>query len=320
MEAVELPPLSAGARWADEARRALIQEPLIETGPSLRSLARVGRRRPRAIFVGVGLCSERRLARALPLDVLGLLIPAERMRRACRAGEVVVLIADRHAAISGFCDGAVEERAAAVERTLRAIAAHPRLRIRVVRASSLHDLAAHRRIRADLERRLETVHPYVIRQLADTAFLDGEYGGIWKLGWTLGGETAGDGAARVDERYFDGLFRRCYGERVGFLYGKPGRALSDRRPRAAPYLAAEPQRRVCLTPGERPARKLEAAPRLCSAAAANGVRRHLKRIVYSYRRQLGPVPRGPLGDRLTWLIGDLLGAADSRQAPRQAVG
>src|SRR5690606_31249684 len=131
------------------------------------------------------------------------------------------------AAVSGFCDRAVEERAAAVEQTLRSVAAHPRLRIRVVRASSLHDLAAYRRVRGAVERRLGDVNPYVVRQLADTAFLDSEYGGIWKLGWTLGGEPGGPGAARRDERYFDALFRRCYGDRVGFLYGKAGRALSD---------------------------------------------------------------------------------------------
>lgn len=285
----------------------LVQEPLLDTAESLESLERAPLDRPpAAIFVGIGLCSPTRLGRALPLDVLGMLIPAELIRRSCAAREVLVMIADRHAAASGFDDAEVERRAAAIHRSLGTLAAHPGLRLRVVRASSFHDLRAYRRLRADVEQRLEgsqACDPYVARQLADTAFFNREYGRIWKIGWTIGSGAAG----RRDEVRFDSLFRACYGDRLGFVYCKPGRSLADGRPKASPYLAPKPAERVCLDRAEVPEEKLSEDEAPCSADTLNGVRRHLKRILYSYRRHLGPLPRGDLETRLRWLIEDLLG-------------
>lgn len=285
----------------------LVQEPLLDTAESLHSLRRAPLdRRPGAIFVGIGLCSPTHLGRALPLDVLGMLIPAELIRRSAGAREVLVMIADRHAAVSGFDDLEVERRAAAIQRSLRALASHPRLRLRVVRASSFHDLGGYRRIRADVEARLGDAEPYVARQLADTAFLDREYGTIWKLGWTLGRDAP---CRRGDEVRFDSLFRACYGDRLPFLYCKPGRSLADQRPKASPYVAPAPRERVCLSRDEDPDEKLGLERPVCSRDTLNGVRRHIKSILYSYQRHLGPVPRGSLEERVSWLIDEMLGGA-----------
>lgn len=289
--------------WRDRVLHRLLQEPLVDTAESLRALRRAPLGpRPAAIFAGIGLCTPERLSQALPLDVLGMLIPAELIRRACDAAEVVAVIADRHAAVSGFDDAEVERRAAAVERILVALSQHPGFCLRVIRASSFHDLGAYRRLRAEVEARLENPAPYLARQLADTAFLDREYGHIWKLGWSMG---RGRGR-RTDEVGFDSMFRACYGDRLGFLYCKPGRSLDDARPRKPPYVAPSPDNRVCLSRAEDPSSKLDRTGRPCSLDTLNGVRRHLGRILYTYNRHLGPLPRGSLESRVTWLIERLL--------------
>lgn len=177
----------------------------------------------------------------------------------------------------------------------------------VLRASSFHHDERYRAVLAEAERRLpQAVHGYVARQLADVEYLDQVYGGILKVGWVREGEHRG---VRRDEVGFDRLARACFGAHVGFVYCKPGRALADHARKAPPYVTVAPVRRICLEPGEEPAAKLAGARAFASPETIDGVRRHLRRLVYAYQKHVDRLS-GRLEDRVRTIIARVCPAAD----------
>jgi hypothetical protein len=280
------------AGWKQAVVECVAQQPLMHTRASLEGL-RTARHRPAALLMGVGLCTPRQLARAVPLDLLGMLLPAEQLRQASGARELILLVADRHALTSGFGAAAVDRRARATIELLDRLRRRFRIPTRLIRASQFHDHADYRRVLADVAGRLPDDHEYVHRQLADCIHFDREYGGILKIGWTA------QSPHRLDEVALDRRLRSLYQGRISFAYCKPGRTV-DGRP-MPPYVALSPARRVCLEPGEDPARKLA---RLAASDGQRACRRHLRAIAYSYARQVG-LPRGPLERRLAAMIADL---------------
>ncbi len=303
----------AASDGSEAVRELIRQEALIDTRTSLRALAEYTRAAPpRAVMVGIGLCTSTRLSAALPLDVLGLLMPAERVRQAYGASTLLVLVADQHALYNRFDPLEVERRAqetvAALSRVRAALGLY---RLSLVRASRFHRSRAYREVLAEVGERLPArMHPYVERQVADVAYLDRRYDGIVKVGW---GRDSSPRPARTDERSFDALVTACFGHQVGYVYCKPGRALSDRARKAAPYIATSSAHRICLRRDEDPAEKLRAAARWASPETIAGVRRHLRRICYAYQRDIRGL-RGPLEDRVASIIEHVC-AASHRVAP-----
>lgn len=279
-----------------------LQHPLLETRPSLSALAASHLDEPpRAVFVGVGVCGSKELSTALPVDVLGLLLPAEDVRRAVSADRLIVLVADAHATCVGFSKRRVRPRADdVVEKVTRVGAALGLRHLDVLRASTLHDTHPWRRAHALVERRTRGgTSPYFLRQTADVAALQERFGGLVKVGWSLGGARA---VHRRDEVAFDAFFRAHIGDHVGFLYGKAGRVLDDRRRKAAPYVVLDPARRVCLEPDEDVAAKLERAVRTQTSATVHGARRYYRALCSSFARLTGPL-EGTVEERLQSLIG-----------------
>ena len=293
-----------GPAWLSAVVERVAQEPLLHTGASLASL-RGARRRPRAVLVGVGLCNRRRLSTGLPLDVAGLILPAEQLRRAAGADELLLLVADRHALTNRLDPARVEQRARDTVELLRRMSRQCGLGARVIRASTFHDRRAYREVLAEIRRRLPGAHEYVQRQLADCIHFDQLRGGILKVGWTAGRPAA------ADEVAFDRRLRGCYDGPISFAYCKPGRTLDGAA--VPPYVSADPDRRICLDAGEDPAGKLADAG---DDRGHRACRRHLKAIAYTYARHVAPLRRGPLEHRLEALISALL---DPRApSPRRA--
>lgn len=287
--------------WLNRVRRCVHQEPLVDTRLSLSSLRRIDPSRPpHTIFVGIGLCAREQLSQAVPIDLLGLLLPAEAIRRKAGARELFVLIADSHALENGFAPDEVERRARSVEAVLTRIGARCGLSaLTVMRASRFHDEPDYRAALATVSRRARGLHDYVLRQLADAVYLDGQRGALMKIGWALRGT---DPFRQRDEIAFDRALRAAIGDRIGFLYCKPGRSLTDQAPRVPPYVVRRPDARVCLDWREDPASKLAASRHRASEATVAACRRHLKQVIYTYGRLVEPLPRGPLEDRLDALI------------------
>lgn len=291
--------------WIRRVTECATQEPLIDTKSSLESLQNADPTRPpEAIFLGIGLCAREELSKAVPVDLLGVLLPAEAVRRAVGARELVVVVADRHAVANGFEPDRVEERARAVDRVLTRARARCRFRsMSILRASSFHDRPGYRSALATIRARVgPACHDYVARQLADALYLERERGALLKVGWALRG---GEALRARDEVVLDAALRSAVGDRIGFVYCKPGRTLADEAPRMPPYVVKRPEARLCLDRPERPEAKLRRAEEYASAETVSACRKHLRRMLYTFGRMVEPLPRGPLEAKLNRLVREM---------------
>jgi hypothetical protein len=286
-------------------RQVVEQEALFETTPSRHAVEDVPPSlRPRAVFAGIGLVSGSLVSRALPFDVLGLLLSAEHARRALSAERLLVLVADVHALHNGAPPELLARRAEEYVAILSAIARRCGLaHMRVVRASEWHADDAYLSILNQVDRRLPAAtHPYVRFETADIAYVERSFGPVVKVGWAL--QRARSGAHR-DERLFDDTFRRWVGGSTCFVYSKAGRALDDRRQKVSPYVVADAMRRICIDPGEDVARKLERARSEVSRSTYRGVCNHLNAVTRSYAKLVRPLS-GSVPERAQTVIDHVL--------------
>lgn len=284
------------------------QGPLFETQPSLQALQGPLPPRPGAVFVGIGLASGRAVSRVLPIDTLGLLLAAEQVRRAVQAPKLIALVADAHATAHEAPARAVWERARDYEARLLRVGEHCRLgALRVMHASELHAEPGYRNWLSQVARRAPVdTRPYVLREVADIAYLQARHGGLIKVGWAL--QASARGVLR-DERMFDRRFREWVDGSAGFVYAKAGRALSDRRQKMPPYLEWDPAVRICLASGEPVAEKLAWARRHTSVSTYRGVRNHLHAIVRTYGKLVRPVS-GSIPEQTQRILSDMFHGTD----------
>lgn len=303
MRVLELPHRSPPAvTWTEAAARLVLHEPLFDTHTSLAALRRsLPDRRPRSVFVGFGLCSRGELSQAVPLDVMGMLLPAELLRRRLGARELLVLIADTHALENGFPEAQVTERADALEQVLRRIRGACRLwNLRIIRASSLHVAGGYRHTLDRVRRRTAVdCHEYVRRQFADVLYLDETYGPLLKVGWAL---SSADPKRQRDERVLDQALTEATGAPLSFVYCKPARTLSEASPRMPPYVVKRPDARLCLDRPEDASAKLRRARHTASPETVAAFRSHLRSMLYTYCRVIEPLPRGTIEERLEALM------------------
>lgn len=250
--------------------------------------------RPR-VFAGVGLCSLDGVSRDVPFDLLGLLLPAEAVRRAVDAPELTVLLADAHALAVGMPERDVAEQVKRLTRALEGLRRLPALsHLDIVLASQLHRgaawRAAHRRVVAALP---PDSSPYLAQQLADVSCLRAGRS-LVKVGWALADE------GHSDERAFDDAFRAYVGEDVSFVYTRPGRCVHPRRFLAVPYVTTDPSARLCLRPDEAVGRKWRDTDDF-HHAVGGGVRRRLKAITRSFSQDVQRL-RGPMPERLQQVV------------------
>jgi hypothetical protein len=233
---------------------------------------------PRAVYLGTGVTAQGSLATgALPLDALGMVLAADHVRAVTGAASVVHLVADEHAVLAGRDRGAVRMVADTLESNLRrAVAALGIEHYRVVRASEIQDrrhreLVAHTATSAELG-----CGAYALRQAADVEWVREVFGATVKVGWTA--EHRLDVAPRgFDERFFDGVYARIFGDRVSTVYLAPGRRVDAERPRTSPYIHMAGELRA--TTDTPPA----AVPQIL---ASSGMRRHLRPLVHEVRSAL----------------------------------
>ena len=275
--------------WRSRVARLAERAPLIETHPSTRGL-RTAVTEPRTIFLGIGLCSPDALSRAVPIDVLGVLLPAELVRRASGAEELLVVVADQHAVESGHDESRVHLQARTVQETIERVRDVCRLSaLRIVRSSSYSGSVEYQSILDHVRQVSSSRVDYVHRQLADVLYFQGHRSSLLKVGWVLRQPALG---RRCDEVAFDQALLAAGGRDIGFVYCRPGRALSDRTPRVAPYLVRRPEERLLLCRREDPHDKLTRAAEDMRPGNLEAYRRHLRMILYTYGRLVEHV-RGP---------------------------
>ncbi len=298
MDSVEQP--RAGTKdgdWREALRREVQQEPLVETRLTLDSLEGSGAEAaPRAVFIGLGLCSRQKLSQGLPLDLLGMLLPAERVRRAVGAPSLVVLVADTHALSNRFEPGEVEYQAGRAVETLTRLGDRLELdTLSVLRASALTSDGAYQAVHSEVKDLApEDTDSYVTREVADIAHLQRNLGSIVKVGWTI--SASAQVSRDSDELTFDRSFRRWTGRPLCAVYCKAGRALDDAHPKVSPYVTVNPDRRVCLRQDEDVAARIASAQERVSRDTLRGVRNHLRAITRAYSQLVAPL-NGPVEQR-----------------------
>ncbi len=239
-------------------------------------------------WFGVGVMAGGQLSHGLPVDVLVLVYAQELARRAQGWSSSLILVADDNAHAAGGDVLAVRRRSIQAQARLAAVIERLGFPADVRLASSLrHDPTI------DTPPAPTSLPPYVAHQLLQTEALRRRGIGL-KIGWALSG-------AMLDERYFDDLHAREYESRVGSVYTSGGCTLDVRRPRACPYVCANPNARLLLQPGEDLARKLAHAP----VAAARRYGRLLGKLARAHCRLTGSDRyRGPVAT-LQDLLDDL---------------
>lgn len=281
------------------------QNPLLETRPSLAALRAVPSRRPHAIFAGIGLVSGQRVSEALPLDVLGILLGAEAVRRAAEAERLVVMVADQHAIEKGAEESAVRRCAEHYDGALRRVAERCGFsHMQVIRASQLDAQDDFRTVLSEVKRRVpEGTDAYLTRELADIAYLRRRHPGLIKVGWALKPSAVN---ADRDERVFDVSYQRWMGDRAVFLYTKSGRVFDDRRRKGPPYVTRDVDRRLCLQADENVRAKLERNRDRVSECTYRGVCNHLRAITRTYSRLVRPLS-GSLSVRTQTMLDQIMG-------------
>lgn len=295
------------ASWLSPLACEVTQNALIETAATRESLALGGDRpRPSVVMLGVGLCRRDSASLGVPFDLLGLLLPAEALRRVLRAKHLVILIADGHALQAGAAEtDVVRQRRALmliIERAFLAIGAQRPL---LLRSTELEHDHGYRRRLAWSSGVAPYDRAYMRRQHADLAYITDRFGPTLKVGWTVARTLKHH--RFLDEVAFDSRFRELYAEcPVSFAYCKPGRSRDPRRPKVPPYLVHDASARPLLNRPENLATQLEAAGlALHERSAHNAVIRRLKAITRSFV-ELGGDLRGGLGQRLLQLSAQLV--------------
>lgn len=298
--------------WKTQVIEALKQEGLVEFKLSVAGVLESSREeRPGAVFLGMGLCTNKQVSVALPIEALGMLLIAERTRGVIGARSTVLLIADEHArSNSGLSSDEIDRIAGVNEDALRRAAAAFGLScVKIVRASDFHARPEYLAVLAEVDSRApDFEHAYFHKEVADIEFLDRICGGVLKVGWTISSSVSM--ARRHDEVAFDQRFRSWMGNHVPFIYCKAGRVLDERRPKASPYVTTEESKRLCLRREEEVHAKLTAAEGVVPPPILKGVRKHLSALTRTFGTVIEPLS-GRVEDRAQQIIGRVFGPATS---------
>jgi len=265
-----------------------------------------------AVQVGIGLKDRQGLSRAIPYDVLGMLLVADWARRqAAPGGNVDILVADKHAKEAGCPANEVDRQAGELRRTLQTASEVLDIPSRVVLASEMaasESYARHlSRVSEEFRDREDGISAYTIRELADMSYLADDAGARIKVGWAATDSPERARAGHFDEPYYDALFQQHLNGSLAFLYIQPGLRLDHRALRAAPYLEREPEARIVLAPGEDVQRKFTLAEERGEGEAAKAYRKLLNAIARTARYVTGLDLKGTIEERTQQLVNLIVG-------------
>jgi hypothetical protein len=283
-------------------RKIVQNEALIEAGPSLPLIERLDDSTGGSIYYGTGVTTPRAISVGVPFDVLGMVLIAERLRRAADFDLVYHHIADTHATTNAWIDpDAVIEVADRTQETLRNVCANLGLdHFRIVRASTLETEPQYLSLLRHFNG-LSNEHEYVRRELADMEWYRRTADVRLKLGWIIQAKETDIG---FDERRFDREYLRTVGPDLSFIYVKPGRTFDPSRPKVSPYVSVQGESRLLLQPGIDVAEVIEQAVRATGDVQLGGARKHLNHIVRLYEALFGALGRLPLEEKVQHILNE----------------
>lgn len=277
----------------------LRNEPLIEAEPSIHGISpSLFSQKEGAIYYGTGLTTPRALSIGLPFDVLGMVMTAEKLRRALNLTKIIHHIADTHALSNEFASKEVVEKIAQdAEKTMSIVAAHLNIpELIVVRSSSFDNLAEYKLLMDKIE---TSKGDYVHRELADVLWYRTKFNMVLKIGWIIQASKVAEG---FDERLYDSEYIRLFGTDLSFIYLKAGRTFDKKRPKVSPYISVPDEQRILLRADEPVREKFDRAMELWPDKTLGGAVNHLNAIVRLYERLMEPIGRATLPEKIQTII------------------
>lgn len=264
-----------------EITKVIRNEALIEAEPSMQFLSPDSLTRPEgSIYYGTGLTTPRAISVGLPFDMLGMMLTAERVRRAGNLETVYHHIADTHAKTNSWIDPrAVDAVAETTVATLEQVKHNLGLEhFEFVLASSFDSEPEYESLLQSLGDSEE--HEYVRREMGDMEWYRIKHDVRIKMGWIIQAKETDMG---FDERRFDREYLRFHPGQMSFIYTKPGRTFDVSRPKASPYISVANEGRLMLAPGVD-------VRAVCAANGdpnLGGAKKHLQNIVRAYEGLYG---------------------------------
>lgn len=279
--------LVVGITSKEDLIRFIIQEPLIDTNPSMEGISNISK--INALYFGVGLCNGVPLLSAgLPVDILSMILCSEQINVPKH-----ILIADTHAITNGFDDQYVDKLAGQYqEKLLRAIENMGFAQWQIMRASEIDQTPTYKNIL----RSIEASHDYIRRELADMCWFNHERDVNMKVGWVL------NGSKNSDEKSFDQEFQRQFKEQLAFIYVIPGRTFNPKILRSAPYFCINPDERILLDVNENVFLKLASVQEKFGSQATQPYENYLSQVIRLYDKTVEQTERGLLSIRLQQVI------------------
>lgn len=236
-----------------------------------------------SIFFGVGLCTSKEPAVAIPFDILAFFLEAEKLRKFFDLARVIVLIADTHALTNQFMTKNIVEKLSLQTIT---IFEH------IIKNLNLASFEIRKASTMRLDSSLDTVFPthtklsnrYLAQEIADVIWMIRNDNLKLKLGWSI------DSALEVsgnDERFFDLTMKEFLPRQISFLFTGAGRTFDIHRQKVSPYISVKGEHRLLLSPNEPIAKKIHKAEIVWSNKHFGGARKHLANIIREFENLFG---------------------------------
>jgi hypothetical protein len=256
------------------------------------------------VFIGIGLSTPNELSEGLPFDVLGMILPAEKLRRDLNLSGVVIQIADSHAISNNPSKKEeVENLADETVRILSKVTSNLGLDSFIIKkASELEPKNVSNLFKSKLCSHPKNKNEYISKEVSDIEFFRQRFNCGIKFSWIIPGvENKGN-----DERLFDDIFTDIAGHKVNFLHLKPGQSFDKHRWRVPPYIHFKDQNRILLKQDEELFKKFSMAENLWGDKALGGARNHLKRIVRCFESLFGDIEAQSLEEKIIHIIERIL--------------
>jgi hypothetical protein len=251
-----------------------------------------------SLFFGVGLCTSREPAVAVPFDILTFFFLAEKLRRQLELDTVFILIADTHARTNTFMtEEIIRKLSTQMKSTFTKLIRNLQLRhFQIIVSSDIHQ---NQQFQTILKAVPSLPNEYLRQEIADLMWFTMTQNVRLKLGWSINNDPIPEGH---DERFFDTQIRDLHALPLSFLHSKAGRTFDPNRPKASPYISIGNEPRILLSPDERVKEKITAAERSDAIEAVRGVKTHLGFIVRLFESLFVRIPKESLDEKVQFII------------------
>ena len=252
-----------------------------------------------SLFFGVGLCTSKQPAAAIPFDILSFFLLAEKLRRELKLDKIFVLIADEHAKTNSFMTNEIIQTLSNnMKSTFTTVIRNLQLtHFQIHISSRIH---GDPNFQSTLNSIQSLPNEYLRKEIADLTWFTNTQNVRIKLGWSINSNHIPQGH---DERFFDAQIRNFHALPLSFLHCKAGRTFDSHRLKASPYIAIANEQRILLSADELVRDKMmNITKRGNNSEAIAGVRSHLSLIVRLFESLFIRIPKQTLEEKVQFII------------------